>query len=117
MDPGNSGNNGRPTNTEIQVAHVNCVGQSGLTLAKQLEIQSYLIVNTIDILHLQEVRISDDSFTQCGFISSNYNIISNNTPNNNNYVTASLLRCDLEVTNIHTDNSGKAIVFDTADCT
>ena len=64
MDPVNRGNNGRPSTTEIQVAHINCVAKSGLNLGKQLEIQSFLIVNTIDILHLQEVRISDETFTQ-----------------------------------------------------
>ena len=117
MDPGYISNNCQPSSTQARVAHINCVGQSGLNLAKQLEIQSFLITNTIDILHLQEVRISDNTFAQCGYISSNYNIISNNTPNNNNYGTASLVRWDLEVTNIHTDNSGRVIVFDAADCT
>ena len=117
MDPDNNSYNDRASATEIKVAHINCVGQSGLNLAKQLEIQCYLITNTIDILHLQECRISEGTFVQCGYITSNYNIIINNTPNDNNYGTASLIRCDLEVTNIHTDDSGRVIVFDTADCT
>ena len=117
MDQENSGNNGSSTTTEMQVAYINCVGQSGLNLAKQLEIQSFLIENVIDILHLQECRIGEDTFAQCGYITSNYNIIRYNTPNDNNYGTASLVRCDLEVTNIHTDESGRVIVFDTADCT
>ena len=113
----NSHNIESTSTTEIKVAHINCVGQSGLNLAKQLEIQSYLITNTIDILRLQECCIYEDTFTQCGYITSNYNIFSNNTPNKNNYGTASIVRCDLEVTNIHTDDSGRVIVFDTADCT
>ena len=101
----------------LNVAFVNCVGQSKFNLAKQLEIQTFIRSHRLDILHLQEVKIEHDSFSECPFISSNFNILSNNTPNDTCYGTASLVRCDLEVTNFHVDNNGRAIVFDAAGCT
>ena len=53
----------------------------------------------------------------CGFILSNFNIFSNNTPNNSCYGTASLVKSDLNVSNIHTDDQGRVIVFNAAGCT
>ena len=100
----------------IVVAYINCVGQSKFPIAKQLEIQSYVCKQGIDILHLQECRIYDNTFSQCGFLTSNYNIFSNNAPDDSFYGTASLIRCDLEVSNIHTDNEGRIIIVDAAKC-
>ena len=101
----------------ITVAYINCVGQSRFSISKQLEIQSFICSNNVDILHMQECRIDEDTFSQCGFLTSNFNIFSNNTPNESNYGTASMVRSDIEVTNIHTDNEGRVIVFDAAECT
>ena len=64
----------------------------------------------VDILHLQEIQINEDTFDTCDFISSNFNIISNNSENK--YGTASLIRSDLSYRNIRCDTSGRAIVFD-----
>ena len=101
----------------ITVAYINCVGQTKFPVSKQLEIQSFVCSNNIDILHMQECKIDDDSFSQCGFLTSNFNIFSNNTPNESNYGTATMVRSDIEVTNIHTDNEGRAMIFDAAECT
>ena len=101
----------------ITVAYVNCVGQSKFSVSKQLEIQSFVCSNNIDILHMQECRMDDDTFSQCGFLTSNFNLFSNNTPNESNYGTATMVRSDIEVTNIHTDNEGRVIVLDAAECT
>ena len=86
-------------------------------VSKQLEIQSYIIENKIDILHLQECYITDDTFTQCGYITSNFNLVVNNTPNNTFYGTASIIRNDLDIKNIHTYDQGRAIIFDAMECT
>ena len=101
----------------IVVAYLNCVGQTKLPLAKQLEIQSFVCSKKVDILHMQECRMDDDSFAQCGFLTSNYNLFSNNKPDDSHYGTASLVRSDLEVTNIHTDNDGRILIFDAAGST
>ena len=89
--------------TPIIVAHINCVGQTKLPISKQLEIQSFVCTNKVDILHMQECKIDEDSFAQCGYLTSNFNVFSNNKPDESHYGTASLVRSDLDVSNIHTD--------------
>jgi exonuclease III len=96
----------------LNIAYINCVGQDKFTVKKQLEIQQYVKSNNIDILHLQECKTDDDSFQNCSFIWANFNIIKNNTPNNTDYGTASLVRCDIEYTNLKTDSEGRIIIFD-----
>ena len=102
---------------EIVVAHINCYGQTKLPVSKQLEIQNFVSVNKIDILHMQECLISDETFQTCKFITSNFNNIPNNTPTLTHFGTASLVRCDIEISNIHRDDQGRAIVFDAVNCT
>ena len=72
--------------------------------------------HNIDILHLQECKIDDESFSECQYVRSNFNIFTNNTKNNTCYGTASLVRSDLDVTNLRTDEEGRIIVFDAAGC-
>ena len=102
--------------SSINVAFINCVGQTRFLLSKQLEIQNYMRTHNIDILHLQECRIDDESFSECQYVRSNFSIFTNNTKNNTCYGTASLVRSDLDVTNIRTDEDGRIIVFDAAGC-
>ena len=115
--PNSNANNFQTTEKTIEIAYLNCVGQTKFTIAKQLEIQNYICEQNLDILHLQECMIESDTFSKCGHIKSNFNIITNNTPNNTYYGTASLVRSDLEITNIHTDDQGRVIVFDAGNCT
>ena len=103
--------------SELTIAFINCVGQSKFSFPKQLEIQSYLRSHKIDILHLQECMIDEDSFSECHYVRNNFNVFSNNTPGNTPYGTASLVRCDIEVTNILTDDSGRIIIFNAVGCT
>ena len=103
--------------TNLNVAFINCVGQSRFNVSKQLEIQRYIKSCKLDILHLQECKIDEESFASCHYICSNFNIFSNNTPNDTCYGTASLVRCDIEVTNLHSDDAGRVIVFDAVGCT
>ena len=94
----------------LTVALVNIHGQSGLSQSKQMQIETFIIQNKIDILHLQEINIVEDSFRYCNFISSCYNIISNNSPTK--YGTASLIKSDLSAENIVCDTEGRILIFD-----
>ena len=69
----------------------------------------------IDILQLQEIEISEESFSECPLLSSSYIIIPNNSQNN--YGTASILRSDLSFTNVKCDTAGRGLVFDIGDVT
>ena len=101
----------------ITVAFINCVGQTKFPVSKQLEIQSNACTQNLDIIHLQDCKIDQDSFSKCGFLTSNFNIFVNNKPNDSFYGTATLIRSDLDVTNVHTDEDGRAIILDAAGCT
>ena len=96
---------------ELNVATLNIQGQSSLNIAKQQQIQDFIKFNNLDILHLQEIEVSSDTFEMCSYISLTYNIIQNNSPNNK-YGTASLVRRDFVIENIKCDTEGRAIVFD-----
>ena len=100
----------------INIAYINCYGQSKFPVSKQLEIQSFICQHKLDIIHLQKSKIDEDSFAQCGFVTSNFNIFANNKPDGSHFGTASLVRSDLDVSDIHTDNEGRVIVFNAAGC-
>ena len=99
-----------PENSVLKIAYMNIHGQSNIPTVKQLQIQDFIKYNKIDILHLQEIEIGDETFAECDFISSSYNVIPNNSENK--YGTASLVRSDLDFKNVRCDTSGRAIVFD-----
>ena len=96
--------------TEIlSVGFMNIRGQTGLSNAKQAQIESFIIQQKLDVLHLQEINICEDSFSNCNVVSSSYNIISNNSPSK--YGTASIVKSDFKPENILLDSSGRAIIF------
>ena len=78
----------------LSIALVNIRGKSGINQSKQMQIQTFLQHNKIDILHLQETNILEDTFRNCNLISSSYSIIFNNSPSN--YGTACLIKSDLD---------------------
>ena len=80
---------------------MNIHGQTKLPTLKQLQIEDSLKYNNIDILHLQESDIDEETFSQCNFISSNFNIISNNSESK--YGTSSLIRSDLNFETVRCD--------------
>ena len=99
------------TNSRIlTISYMNVHGQTKLPTVKQLQIEDFLKYNKIDILHLQESDLDPDSFSTCNFISSSFNIISNNSETK--YGTASIIRSDLNFANVRCDTAGRAIVFD-----
>ena len=92
---------------------MNIRGQTGLTSTKQLQIESFIIREKLDILNLQEINIIEDSFSSCNTISSSFNIISNNAANK--YGTATIIKSDFSPSNVLFDTKGRAIVFDIGD--
>ena len=47
----------------LTVAYINMHGQSNLTKAKQVQLEDFIKFNKIDIAHLQETEICDDTFS------------------------------------------------------
>ena len=88
---------------------MNIRGQTGLTRAKQVQIESFLIKEKLDVLNLQEINMCEDSFSNCDQICSSFNIISNNAASK--YGTASIIKSDYTPENILMDTKGRAIVF------
>ena len=99
----------------LKIAYMNIQGQTNLPLPKQLQIEDFVKYNKIDILHIQEIEVNDETFFDCNFLSTSYNISSNKSLNK--YVTASLIRSDLPYTNVRCDTAGRAIIFDIGDVT
>ena len=97
-------------NNVLNLAYLNVHGQSGIKLEKKLQIEEFIRTNNIDILHCQEINIGEDTFAECNFISSSYNIICNNSPNK--YGTASMVKNEYNVENILLDTTGRIIIFD-----
>ena len=62
------------TEDYITLAYMNIRGQTGLDYAKQVQIEHFLKFYNVDILNCQEINIARDSFENCEFISSSYNI-------------------------------------------
>ena len=89
--------------------------QSNLTVAKQVQLEDFLKFNNIDIAHLQETEICDETFSTCNFISSSFNLHSNNAANK--YGTSSLVKSVYSVQNVKYDTSGRAIVFNMGELT
>ena len=89
---------------------MNSRGQTGLNSTKQLQIESFIIREKLDILNLQEINIIEDSFSSCNTICSSFNIISNNAANK--YGTASIIKSDFSPSSVLFDTKGRAIVFD-----
>jgi hypothetical protein len=86
---------------------MNIRGHTGLTISKQAQIESFVV--KIDVLHLKETNICDDSFSTFDILSSTYNIITNNSPTK--YGTASLVKTYFIPENILLDSNGHDIIF------
>ena len=97
----------------LTIAFINVRGQSSLNESKQKQIEAFAKYNNCDIVHLQEAQIEEETFSNCEFITSSYNIIPNNSPSK--YGTASLVRSELTVENLRFDSEGRVIVFDIGD--
>ena len=76
--------------SSLNIAFLNCCGQTGFNLSKQMQIQSFMQKFEIDILNLQETHVDDNTFSECNFISKNFEILRNNS--SNNFGTSSLVK-------------------------
>ena len=74
-----------------------------------MTIEDFPKYNNIDVAHLQETDICDETFPSCNFISSSFKIISNNAENK--YGTSSLIKTELSYENVRCDTAGRAITF------
>ena len=97
-------------NLPLTIAYLNSHGQTGMPINKQKQVEDFLRRKNIDILNIQEINVEEETFSQCNFISSNYNIITNNALNK--YGTASLIRSECNPENIKMDTNGRGIFFD-----
>ena len=95
--------------SSLRIGFMNIRGQSGLQIRKQVQIEAFVRRHDCDILHLQEANIESETFSSCDFISSNYNIFSNNSVSK--YGTASLVKSGLMVENVRCDTEGRVIIF------
>ena len=98
----------------LSISYINIRGHTGLNIDKQYQID-FIKVNNCDIIHLQEVNIESDTFSECSFIESNFSFITNNAENK--YGTASLVKSDLLVENVMCDTAGRFLVFEIAGVT
>jgi exonuclease III len=83
----------------LTVAYLNIQGQE-----KKVQIQDFFKYNKIDLAHLQETDICDETFSTCNFISSSFNLISNIAENK--YGTSSLVKNELSFENVSCDTAG-----------
>ena len=89
------------TSSIIRVAFMNIRGQTGLDLSKQFQIEKFIQTNNVDILNCQEINIVEDSFSMCNYITSSYEIISNNA--SNKYGTCAIINNDFSYSNVKMD--------------
>ena len=97
------------------MAYINMHGQSNLSESKQLQLEDFIKYNKIDIAHLQETETCETTFSNCSFLSTTFNLYSNNAANK--YGTSSLVKCVYSVENLKCDIAGRAIVFDIGNIT
>ena len=105
----------RTQEKSLNIGYINLRAQTGFELPKQLQVEQFLKSYQIDILHLQEAQIRENTFEMCDFVTSNYEIIANNAFNP--YGTASLVANSLQPTNIKVDTQGRVLVFNVENLT
>ena len=94
--------------TSINVCYLNFKAQSGMTETKLKELDDLIHTKRLDIIGLQEVKITDKTFLNCTNINGNFNIIQNNSYNK--YGTGLLIN-----RNLRTDTEGRIMVIDIPD--
>ena len=102
-------------NNILTIASLNICGQTNFSKIKQKQIQDFINQYQPDILACQEINISDDSFSDCSNISSNYTIIPNNAINK--YGTCLFISNSLLYENIVCDTEGRILGVDIGNLT
>ena len=99
----------------ITIAYMNIHGQSGLDDSKQVQIENFIKSYKVDILNCQEINIDENSFKNCSYINSSYNVIPNNAQNK--YGTCCIVSNSLDYQKVKFDTNGRIIAFDIDDIT
>ena len=94
----------RTQEKSLSIGYINLRAQTGFGLPKRIQVEQFLKSYKIDILHLQEAQIREDTFDMYDIITSNYEIIANNA--SNQYGIVSLVADNLQPTNIKVDTQG-----------
>ena len=97
------------SNSTFTVAYRNIRGQTGLDESKQVQIEEFLKSYKVDILNCQEINVAEDTFSGCDFLTSSYEIITNNAPNK--YGTCCLVSKHFSTDSIKFDTNGRIICF------
>ena len=99
----------------LSVGFLNIYGQTNFNQAKVNQIEFLVKTNKIDILHLQETNISEETFENSNYLKNNYQILFQN--NESGFGVCSLIKNDLETKNVLLHPSGRLISFDVEDLT
>ena len=94
----------------LNVTTINCRGQTRFNVAKQLQIQHFIVSHKIDIALLQETNFNTETFDKFYNIKSNFSYVYNNS--NNEFGTAVIVRNTLDINNINIDTEGRIIKCD-----
>ena len=100
---------GVTSDTILTIAYMKIRGQTGLDVSNQLQIENYLKTYKDDILNCQEINISENSFSQCDYITSSYDFITNNAQNK--YGTCCMVSNNFMIENVKLDTNGRIIAF------
>ena len=98
-----------PTKANLTICFINIYHQGGLSTAKQLMIEDFIIEQNVDIANLSEINVDENTFSSCRYLSTSFSIITNNA--RNGFGTASLVKNNLTVDSIQTDANGRFITF------
>ena len=91
------------------VGFVNVRGQQSLSPAKLHQLTDFIKQYSLNIVNLQETHISEDTFSDCEYITQNFDIIYNNAPSK--FGTAVLVSTAIKYSNVKMDQSGHVIVY------
>ena len=107
MNPANQPDDGKSTPL---VVSLNLRGQTKMQLSKLLQIEELLKATKPAIIFFQESHFHNNSFENCPFINSNYNLLINNSPTG--YGTSSLVNNSLQVDNVKALPGGRILYFE-----
>ena len=99
----------------LSVGFLNIYGQTNFNQAKVNQIEFLVKTNKIDILHLQETNIVEETFENSNYLKNNYQILFQN--NESGFGVCSLINNELETKNVLLHPSGRLISFDVEDFT
>ena len=107
MNPTNQPDGGKLTPL---VATLNLRGQTKMHLSKLLQLEELIKTIKPAIIFFQESHFQNNSFENCPYINSNYQLLINNSPTG--YGTSSLVNNSLKVDNVKALPGGRILYFE-----